>query len=130
MTIGSRVKGLREARGFSGPELARRIGIKAPSLWEIENGETKSLRADTLMRLAAALDTNPYYLWTGHGSPVSPIDPDVDEAQAVDIHRRMTPANRAAWLDVGYALLRAQPVAPASKLDPFPVALKPPRARR
>lgn len=130
VTIGKRISMLRESKGLSGPELAGRVGIKPPSLWEIENGETKSLKASTLMRLAAALDANPYFIWTGHGSPVSPIDPNVEEAQTVDLFRRMTPANQAAWIDVGNALLRSQPAAAPSARDPFPTATAKPRRSR
>jgi transcriptional regulator with XRE-family HTH domain len=130
MSIGDRIRGLREARGWSGAELARRVGIKGPSLWEIEAGETKSLRADTLMRLARVLATNPYFLWTGVGSPVAPIDPNVDEAEVVDLYRRLTAANQHAWVEIGKTLIRAQPAPAPSKLDPFPEAPKPKRSRR
>jgi transcriptional regulator with XRE-family HTH domain len=130
MAIGDRIRGLREARGWSGAELARRSGISGPSLWEIENGETRTLRADTLMRISGALSANPYFLWTGAGSPVAPIDPNVEEAQVVDLYRRLSAANRHAWIEIANSLLRAQPAPAPSKLDPFPVVAAPKRSRR
>ena len=36
-------------------ELARRVGISGPSMFAIEHGRTKKIKADTLVRLAAAL---------------------------------------------------------------------------
>lgn len=119
MGIGDRVKALRKARGISGAELARRVGVRQPSIHQIESGDTKSLRADTLMRLALALQTNPVFLWTGLGSPVAPIDPNVDEAEAADLHRRLSPPHREAWLAVGRTLLENQPSEAPSTADPF-----------
>lgn len=46
---------LRKAKGWSIHELARRSGIRGPSLWALESGMTKKPKADTLMRIAAAL---------------------------------------------------------------------------
>lgn len=115
---------------MSAAELARAIGIKQPSLWEIENGETKSLKADTLMRLSAALRTNPVFLWSGRGNPLEQIDPNLEEAEVVATFRRLTPANRAAWLTVAAALLRAQPAPSPTRDDPFPVAPNPSRSRK
>lgn len=101
-------------------ELARRIGIKQPSMWDIEAGETKSLRADTLMKLAAALDTNPVYLWTGRGSPVAHIDPNIEEAEVVAVYRRMSAHNRSIWVQMGNGLIAGQPAAVPSVDNPFP----------
>jgi len=56
-SIGTRIKSLRINLGLKGAELARRIGISGPALWEIENGETKSLKASTLVGLVAELHT-------------------------------------------------------------------------
>jgi len=122
MSIGGRISLLRQARGMTSAELARRVGIKPPSLWQIEHGDTKSLRADTLMRLASALDTNPYYLWTGRGNPATFLDPNVEEAEVVDLFRRLTASNQAASLSIIRALLLAQTPGAPSKSDPFPTA--------
>lgn len=118
--IGERIRALRLGLGLNQAELARRIGIKQPSLWDIEAGETKSLRADTLMRLAQALDTNPVYLWTGRGSPVAHIDPNIEEAEVVAVYRRMTPHNRSIWVQMGNGLIAGQPSDPPSVANPFP----------
>jgi len=122
MSIGGRIKLLRESAGLSQPELARRIGIKQPSLSSIESGNTKSLRAATLMRLAGALSANPYYLWTGAGSPVAQIDQNVEEAQVVDTYRRLSSANQRAWLAAGTALLNSQPATAPTNHNPYPAA--------
>lgn len=52
---GGKIEALRKAKGWSMGELARRSGLKPPSLWALEHQMTKKPKADTLMRVAAAL---------------------------------------------------------------------------
>ena len=52
---GGKITALREAKGLSMAELARLSGIKPPSLWALEHQVTKKPKAETLMRVAAAL---------------------------------------------------------------------------
>ena len=53
-TPGERIRQAREARGLSQTDLARRVGVKQPSIQNIENGRTKDPRK--LMEIAAVLD--------------------------------------------------------------------------
>lgn len=73
-TIGSRIKQLRTALGLSVSELARRIDVKQPSLSDIESGETKSLKGETLARLCRELRVTPEYIMFGDGSPAEAGD--------------------------------------------------------
>lgn len=52
---GSKITLLRKTKDWSMAELARRAGIKQPSLWALEHQVTKKPKADTLMRIASAL---------------------------------------------------------------------------
>lgn len=56
MGIGDRVKAFRSARGLSAYALAQAAGITATRLKAIEDGETESPRADTMAKLAGALE--------------------------------------------------------------------------
>ena len=105
---------------MSGADLAKLAGIKQPSLWDMENAETKSIKADTLMRVAHALEVNPAYLWNGRGSPAIQIDPNDEEAEIVALNRRLTREHRAALLEMGRLLLKAQPATAPWRADPFP----------
>ena len=49
------IRELRENRGWSQTELARRAGIRQGVLSYIENGRTKNPRIDTLAAIASAL---------------------------------------------------------------------------
>jgi DNA-binding XRE family transcriptional regulator len=46
---------LREARGLSQSELAKRIGVSQPAVAKIESGQVKNLQLKTLVRTAVAL---------------------------------------------------------------------------
>ena len=120
MSAGARIKKLRKAAHMSGPALAALMQIKPPSLWEIENGETKTLKAETLMLAAKALRANPAYLLWGVGSPVESINPNDDEAEVLDKYRRMVDRTKAAWLAIGDTLIAAQATKPQPA--PAPVA--------
>jgi transcriptional regulator with XRE-family HTH domain len=58
-TIGERIRTLRISRRLSQPELAQRIGIKQPSLHNIESDKTKTLRGETLAGLCRELNVSP-----------------------------------------------------------------------
>lgn len=53
---------LREARGWSQRELARRARVRQATLSAIEAGQTTGIDFETLERLAKALDVDPGYL--------------------------------------------------------------------
>lgn len=43
--------------------------LRQPSLWALENNKTKSIKADTMFRIAGALRANPDWIRTGAGDP-------------------------------------------------------------
>lgn len=116
MGVGKRIRALRKARGLNQGELAGKIGIKQPSLSDIESGATKELMAETLLKIAAALETNPLWLQTGKGSPVLPSDMTPDESEALSIYRGLPEPHRSAWMASGRAMLAS---APPSKSRPY-----------
>jgi transcriptional regulator with XRE-family HTH domain len=48
---------LREARGMSQRALARKIGVSQPVIARIESGRARNLEVRTLIKIAAALDS-------------------------------------------------------------------------
>lgn len=103
-TIGSRIKHLRQDAGLSGAELARRIGIKAPSLWEIENGETKALRGNTLTALCDELRTTADYLLRGEREEAG-LQLAAMEAELTYTIRSLPPEKRVALLEYARFLM-------------------------
>jgi transcriptional regulator with XRE-family HTH domain len=55
MTIGERLKALRQKKGWSQRELARRAGVRHATLVELETGVRTETRTDIARRLAKAL---------------------------------------------------------------------------
>ena len=56
--ISVRVKELREQRGWTQAELAKRSGVSPVALNRLEKGRTKGVTFDTLQRLSKALDVH------------------------------------------------------------------------
>lgn len=103
-TIGERVRALRIMRGMKQATLAKAAGIKPPSLSQIETGRTKTLKASTILRIAAALDTNPSFLMSGTGSPEMADAPNPNDEEVMEVMRGMTAKQRAALLAVAHVL--------------------------
>lgn len=66
MSIGTRVKEARKARGISQKELAAKIGTSQPALSLLESGESQG--TTFLARIASILCVNPLWLETGKGT--------------------------------------------------------------
>ena len=63
--IGERIRTAREGLGLSQSQLAKAVGISQESVRKWENGEIKSPRADTLLRLARKLRKDPEWIVNG-----------------------------------------------------------------
>ena len=57
-----RIQELREVKGWSQAELARRSGVPQPTISRLEAGSTDSINFPNLEKLAAALGCDPGYL--------------------------------------------------------------------
>ena len=66
MNIGKRIREARLERGISQKKLANAVGIKQPTLSELETGESKS--TTNIAKFAAVLGVNPLWLETGKGN--------------------------------------------------------------
>lgn len=124
VSIGSRVKAARLAKGLKQGELAAKIGIKQASLSEIEHGHTRQPAGDTLLKIAKVLETSPNWLQTGHGSPVLPTETTPDESEAIALFRALNDAYKAAWLAAGRTLLDQQLPSKPVKTRPYPATVK------
>jgi transcriptional regulator with XRE-family HTH domain len=57
-TLGERLSAVRERRGLTQGEVARRIGLPQQAISRLERGERQHVRSDVLARLAIALDVS------------------------------------------------------------------------
>jgi transcriptional regulator with XRE-family HTH domain len=109
MSAGKRIKGLRKTMGLTQPELAKLAGIQQGSLSELETGETKRPRGDTLVRIAKALQVDPDWLITGTGSPARALQPDPEQQELLSLWSDLADANRHAVIATARALVGSQP---------------------
>lgn len=92
MTIGERIKAARKAIPMTQGELAAKVGVKQPTLSELERGDSAS--SAHLPAIAAALGLNALWLQTGKGPkhPVSSITPK--EMLLITAYREATDEGR------------------------------------
>lgn len=67
MSPGARIAAERESRGMKQYKLARAAGISQASLSQLESGESKQPRGETLMRVCRVLRLNPEWVLFGKG---------------------------------------------------------------
>ncbi len=110
-SIGARVKQAREAAGYGDrrqAHAARSIGIRPPSLSQIESGTTKSPSADTLLTMARVWRVSPLWLIFGKGAMKAAYPTTDDEESLLSIFRDLSRANKAALLASARAMLDSQ----------------------
>src|SRR6202161_1228517 len=82
------IKAIREALGMSTAQLAKRLGIKQPSLVELEKSEAKgSIELATLRRVAEALDCTLVYALV----PKKPLEAIIRDRARTFARRRREP---------------------------------------
>lgn len=93
---------------MSGAELARLIGVKGPSMWQIENGVTKSLKAETLSGLCEHLRTTVGFILSGDGEDRG-LQLATMEAELMYSIRKLPPEKRIALMEYARFLMGQQP---------------------
>ena len=107
ITIGQRIRWLREKKKMNQTTLARAVGITPPSMSEIELGKTKAPAAATLFKIAAILEANPEWLLHGRGDYALKRSPPTDAGtieEMSSIMAELTPEQQATLLAVARAL--------------------------
>lgn len=66
MTVGERIKNLREKKGYTLEELGEKIGVGKSTVRKWENGMIKNMRRDKIQALAEVLGCSPLYI-LGYG---------------------------------------------------------------
>jgi len=89
-------KAIREALGMTTAQLARRLGIKQPSVVAIEQSEVKgTIELATLRRVADALDCTLVYVFV----PKKPLEATVRERARLFLRRRSAPVEHSMLLE-------------------------------
>jgi predicted DNA-binding mobile mystery protein A len=90
------VKALRESLGMTGEQLARRIGVTKPRVYEIERAELNgSITLDSLERAAQAMDCQLVYALI----PRQPLQTMVEQRALLEAKKRMRTAAHTMTLE-------------------------------
>jgi predicted DNA-binding mobile mystery protein A len=90
------IKALREALGMSTAQLAKRLGIRQPSLVALEQSEAKgTIELATLRRVAEALDCTLVYSLV----PNNPLETTVRDRARTFARRRRAPVEHSMLLE-------------------------------
>ena len=108
----NRLKTLREQRGLTQKGLGDRIGVTQAAIARYET-QNRGLTAAKILKLATALSVQPGEILAE--LPATGAD-DPFERRAIEIVRRLRPAEREAWLIMGTSLGR-------DKLPSIPVSI-------
>jgi transcriptional regulator with XRE-family HTH domain len=94
-TLAGRVSSLRKHRGLSQAALGKRVGISQSAIAQIETGMSKTIKGNTLLKMAAALEANPRWIMTGNGEPLMLDDPG-DFSELLELYESMDDDHKAA----------------------------------
>jgi len=90
------IKAIREALGMTTEQLARRLGMKQPTLYELEKSEAKgSIELATLRRVADALDCTLVYAFV----PKKSLEETVRARARNFLRRRRAPVEHSMLLE-------------------------------
>jgi len=90
------IKAIREALGMSTAQLAKRLGIKQPSLVALEQSEAKgTIELATLRRVAEALDCTLVYALV----PNKPLESTIRDRARAFVNRRRAPVEHSMLLE-------------------------------
>jgi transcriptional regulator with XRE-family HTH domain len=100
-TIGDRVRFALEARGMKQTEIAERIGVTQAAISNIVTDSSRKPSAPTLLKLASALQANPYWIISGEGAPfeITTVGRD-DERKLIELYRELPPAKKPELLKI------------------------------
>jgi transcriptional regulator with XRE-family HTH domain len=99
--IGERIRARRNALAMSQGRLAEAAGITASAVSQIESGAIRTLKSDTLARVALALQTPALELTAG--LPGEPAALPMDELRLLESYRQLD----APLKDIALKLVRA-----------------------
>lgn len=86
MTVGERIKSLREQQGMTLEDLGNKVGVGKSTVRKWENGMIENMRRDKIAKLAAALGVTPLYLmgWDNQKAPL-PSNVSIPAARPIPI---------------------------------------------
>lgn len=106
LTIGGRIRYLREVREMKQVELAVKCGLTQAAISNLETDETRKPSAPTLLRIAAALEVSPDWILTGVGDPsqMPHVVAGAAERELIELFKSLDRRGQAALLAAARAM--------------------------
>lgn len=89
MTIGQKIKELRQQLNMSVDDLATKLGKNRATIYRYERGDIENLPLDVLEPLAKALETTPGYLMGWENAPKESSPSTIDEVTMGDVFKAL-----------------------------------------
>lgn len=111
MTMGERIRILREQSGLTMEQLGEKIGVQKSAIKKYENGTVENIKRSTIKTMASIFGVSPSYLMFGEeieekNAPA--IIPDPERDKMIDLFSTLSPENQSRLLDYAQVLLKAQ----------------------
>lgn len=108
MTVGERIKELRQEKGYTLLQLAEQIGVSEATMQRYESGKIKNISPDTLSKLAVALGTTGSWLLGEHEKDLSGksnvVSISTTEKLLIMIYRSLTDGERQMVRELMFTL--------------------------
>lgn len=110
MSKGERIKLRRIERNMSVIALAKAVKVSKSAVYQWENGDTKTLKAATVVAIAEALNTYEKWIETGHGPKDrgSLVALEPDEAALLLAYSKLKPDTKKAVYAIAVQLATAE----------------------
>ena len=121
MTVGERIKQVRESKNMSQQELAKRMGYKdRSSISKIEKNKDDDIMLDTVQKIADVLDCSPLYLMGWESDEYEEHIKKAAErleryAEFIKLYEQLNDSNRELVDNMLLALSSKQSTLPASQ---------------
>jgi transcriptional regulator with XRE-family HTH domain len=103
MTLGLRIRTLRKNKKMTQTQLAKAAGVSQATISDYERDQVPNPRSNELLRIAAALETNPEFLVTGEG-PANLKDAASDENSLLSAFSKLDTNAKAAVIAAAKAM--------------------------
>ncbi|MBQ3476997.1 MAG: helix-turn-helix transcriptional regulator [Clostridia bacterium] len=113
MTMGERIRILREQSGLTMEQLGERIGVQKSAIKKYENGTVENIKRSTIKTMASIFGVSPSYLMFGEEieeKTAPAIKPDPERENVIRLFAALTEENQRRLLDYAELLLQAQQV--------------------
>lgn len=107
-------------KNFTEISLAKAAGCTKQVIFKYLNGESRTVEALLLLRLADVMDVSARWLLTGAGAVTRPQSIDTEQLRCLNVLARLTLEEaRDSWISYGERLASIQPPLYPSPADPF-----------